>query len=80
MPSLASTFPVGFSWLSAAAHPSQEEIDSYAEFIAEQEGLAPDQTARCRREAELQLWVWRSELQGPRRRRRALGRPAAAAG
>jgi hypothetical protein len=78
MPSSVFSLPVGFSWLSPAYHPSKEEIETYASLIAEKEGAK--RPAAFRREAELQLWVWRNETQQrPPRRRPHDSRAAAAA-
>jgi hypothetical protein len=75
MPSHAFTFPIGFSWLSPKHHPSNEEIETYASMIAAKEGVPAECADEFRREAELQLWVWRSETHPPpvrpRRRTRA---------
>jgi hypothetical protein len=65
MPSHAFTFPLGFSWLSPAHHPSNEEIETYAAMIAAQEGIPVQFADEFRREAELQLWVWRTEIHLP---------------
>lgn len=57
-----STLPPGFSWLRATYRPSSEEVAAYAEVIALAEGqpeLAAD--VQLREEAELQLWIWRTE-------------------
>lgn len=64
--------PPGFSWLRATYRPSAEEVAAYAEVIALAEGqpeLAAD--AHLRQEAELQLWIWRTETRrrSPRRSR-----------
>ena len=67
MPSTAFSFPVGFSWLSPAYRPSEEEVKSYAEMIAAREG-APSRADEYRSQAELQLWVWRTETHQPPRR------------
>jgi hypothetical protein len=83
MPSTAFTFPIGFSWLSPAHHPSNEEIETYAAMIAAKEGVPAMYADEFRREAELQLWVWRSENRPPpnhpRRRRNRVGLNAVAA-
>ena len=74
MPSTAFSFPVGFSWLSPAYRPTEDEVKTYAEVIAAKEGAPPTHAIEFRSEAELQLWVWRSEThQRPRRRRSRLG-------
>ncbi|WP_146180133.1 hypothetical protein [Opitutus sp. ER46] len=49
------------SLFSPSAHPSPEEIASYAAEIARKEGEPPEQAKVYAREAELQLWVWRTE-------------------
>jgi hypothetical protein len=83
MPSTAFTFPIGFSWLSPAHRPSPEEIETYAALIAAREGIPAEFADEFRREAELQLWVWRSENDSrpnpPRRRRNRIGLTAVAA-
>lgn len=75
MPSNAFTFPLGFSWLSPADRPTDEEIDVYAAMIAAKEGMPRECADEFRREAELQLWVWHSETHAPpaRARRRSRG-------
>lgn len=72
MSSTAISLPVGFSWLSPAFRPSEDEIQTYAAAIAAREGALPGRAAEYRREAELQLWVWHNEM---RRRPRRLRRP-----
>jgi hypothetical protein len=57
-----SARPPGFGWLRATYRPSAEEVAAYAEVIARAEGqpeLATD--VHLREEAELQLWIWRTE-------------------
>jgi hypothetical protein len=72
--SLAS-LPPGFAWLLPAYRPSDQEVDAYAHIIANAEGY-PGETsaARLHREAELQLWIWRTETKQrvDRRRREAI--------
>ncbi|MBL9213116.1 MAG: hypothetical protein JNL92_21820 [Opitutaceae bacterium] len=68
-----SALPPGFSWLRATCRPSREEVAAYAEAIAVAEGhpdLAGD--SGLQHEAELQLWIWRTESRtsSPRMRRR----------
>ena len=65
MPSNAFTFPTDCAWLSPAHHPSELEIGKYAAAIAENEGLPRNHAEEFWREAELQLWVWRSETRPP---------------
>lgn len=73
MSSTVFKFPLGFSWLSPAYHPLPEEVDTYAAMIAAREGDAPECADLYRREAELQLWVWRAEnRRRPTRRRSSL--------
>lgn len=57
----ALSLPVGFSWLLPRCRPSKKEIKAYAAAIAAREGRNTDEPERLRREAELQLWVWRTE-------------------
>lgn len=68
-----SALPPGFSWLRATCRPSFEEVAAYAQFIAAAEGhpdLAGD--SGLQHEAELQLWIWRTEsrLRSPQTKRR----------
>lgn len=57
-----SSPPPGFSWLRPAYRPTAQEVDAYAHVIANAEGYPPESTGvRLFREAELQLWTWRSE-------------------
>jgi hypothetical protein len=77
MSSPVLSFPLGFSRLPPAFQPSAEEIATYATLIAAKEGLGAEHAHEFRREAELQLWVWRSEKRRqPASRRRGRG-PAA---
>lgn len=73
----SSPSPPGGPWLRAAYRPSPQEIEAYAQIIADAEGV-PDQseTARLLDEAELQLWAWRTE----NRRRDARSRRAPPSG
>ncbi len=78
-----SALPPGFSWLRATCRPSAEEVAAYAEVIAYAEGhpdLAGD--TGLQHEAELQLWIWRTEsrLRSPRTRRRRVEAQSALAG
>ena len=58
----ASSLPPGFSWLLPAYRPSEKEVDAYAHIIANAEGYPGESNAsRLHREAELQLWAWRTE-------------------
>jgi hypothetical protein len=66
-----STLPAGFGWLSAACRPTPKEVEAYAREIARQEGEYTRVSEKQRREAELQLWIWRTENgQRTARRRR----------
>ena len=57
-----SSLPPGFSWLRPAYRPSDQEVDAYAHIIANAEGYPPELCdARLHDEAELQLWIWRTE-------------------
>src|SRR5437868_4330863 len=57
-----SSLPPGFSWLRQAYRPSPQEVDAYAHLIADAEGIFSETDAsRFYDEAELQLWIWRSE-------------------
>ena len=71
----ASTLPRGFSWLRPAYRPSDQEVDAYAHIIANAEGYPGESNAqRLHREAELQLWIWRTETkQRATRRRNSVG-------
>jgi hypothetical protein len=56
-----SSLPRGFSWLRAAYRPSAQEVDTYAQIIADAEGVPAEiETERLYDEAELQLWAWRT--------------------
>jgi hypothetical protein len=61
MPLNAASLPPGFSWLNPDCRPSPAEINAYAHLIASAEGHSPRMAPRLRDEAELQLWIWRSE-------------------
>lgn len=79
MPSTAFSLPIGFSWLSPAYRPSHDEVDTYAALIAANEGAPPEAAQVYRGQAELQLWVWRTENHlRPARRRAAPRFPRAA--
>jgi len=83
MPLSVSSLPPGFSWLRAAYRPSEKEVDAYAHIIADAEGYPPEcAESRLHDEAELQLWIWRTEARKrtPRHRREQndLDSPAAA--
>ena len=56
-----STLPADFGWLSAAFRPTPKEVAAYAREIARQEGHHGRVSENQRREAELQLWIWRTE-------------------
>jgi hypothetical protein len=78
MPSTSVIVPPACSWLSPNYRPSPSEIRKYAELIAANEGMPRECAEAYRREAELQLWVWRSEThQRPRPPRRPPPRKAA---
>jgi len=69
-----TSLPSGFSWLRPAYRPSEQEVDAYAHIIANAEGHPGESNAlRLYREAELQLWIWRTET-----RQRAAGQSRAA--
>ena len=61
MTSTTFRVPPALPWLSPAHRPSRDEIHTYAELIAANEGMPRESAGRYEREAELQLWVWRSE-------------------
>lgn len=68
-----SSLPSGFSWLRATYRPSAQEIDAYMEVIAKAEGRPwPIDDSHLHDEAELQLWIWRTETKkrAPRSPRR----------
>lgn len=72
-----STLPPGFSWLRATCRPSPQEVDAYAQIIAEAEGRPSDEPdAQLHDQAELQLWIWRTETRRrtPRTARAATAR------
>ena len=50
-----------FSWLSPASRPSARDIETYALLINTLECHPPERLDESRREAELQLWIWRNE-------------------
>jgi hypothetical protein len=55
------TLPAEFSWLKPACRPSPQEVEAYAAAIASM-GVEFAGTEESRhREAELQLWIWRTE-------------------
>lgn len=68
----------GFSWLDESCRPSPREVEHYARIIAAAESPSARPVEALRREAELQLWIWRAEnhpakpngRQPPVRRRR----------
>lgn len=69
--------PDGFSWLVESCRPSPQEVENYARVIAATEGAIARSPETLRREAELQLWIWRTENQrsaAVRRRPPARGR------
>jgi hypothetical protein len=66
----ASSLPPGFSWLSPTYRPSPQEVETYVQYIADAEGDHAEPQSR-RREAELQLWIWRSETRQRAQRRRS---------
>lgn len=58
-----SSLPPGFTWLRATDRPSDQEVDTYAHYIANAEGYPTDvERSRLLEEAELQLWTWRTEM------------------
>jgi hypothetical protein len=60
--SLGTPPPPGFSWLRPAFRPTDQEVEAYAHIIADAEGCPSASIgARLHREAELQLWIWRTE-------------------
>ena len=66
-----ASLPPEFSWLQPAHRPTDQEIDAYAHIIANVEGYpGEDSAVRLHREAELQLWIWRSEDRHPPTTRR----------
>jgi hypothetical protein len=69
MPSRISSLPPGFSWLLPACRPTRKEVDAYAHAIARAEGYPPELEKRLHNEAELQLWIWRTENRRASRRR-----------
>jgi hypothetical protein len=71
---LPPQLPSGFSFLSPACRPTPQEVDTYASIIAAVEGADAPAEER-RREAELQLWIWRNEMR-PRSSRRRAAPPA----
>jgi hypothetical protein len=70
-PSSLHSPPSGFAWLSPRARPTEEEVEAYARVILSAEHEPIEKLEAHRREAELQLWIWRSEMEkraGKRRR------------
>src|SRR5688572_31968167 len=66
MPLSLASLPPDFSWLHPVHRPTDQEIDAYAHMIANVEGYPEaENAARLHREAELQLWIWRSENRKP---------------
>lgn len=63
--------PPGFSWLLPAFRPTREEIRAYAKIISASETRPRERRSSFLRQAELQLWVWRTEnrLMPPKPRR-----------
>ena len=57
----ACPLPAEFSWLSKTYRPSPQEVEAYAGLIAAVEGEEARSAEARRREAELQLWIWRAE-------------------
>jgi hypothetical protein len=72
-----ASLPPELSWLHPAYRPTDQEIDAYAHIIANAEGIPGESSAeRLHREAELQLWIWRTENRQPLIRRRPADAPA----
>jgi len=81
MPLSPSSLPPGFTWLRATYRPSDQEVDTYAHFIANAEGYPTDpERSRLLEEAELQLWTWRTEMRKRTSRPRRASMPAASPG
>lgn len=79
MPSIPSSLPSDFSWLRACDRPTALEVDAYTHIIAHAEGFPPASEARrLREEAELQLWIWRTENRQNTRHRRSAPRELSA--
>ncbi len=75
-----SSLPPGFTWLRATYRPSDQEVDTYAHYIANAEGYPTNlEQSRLLEEAELQLWTWRTEMRKRARRPRRGSVPAATA-
>jgi hypothetical protein len=70
MPSHTSLLP-GFGWLLPKFRPTREEVRAYAKFIRAADPQPVRRPTALLRQAELQLWVWRTEnrLLPPTRRR-----------
>lgn len=51
-----------FAWLSRTYRPSPQEVETYAELIAAAENPQLKSAETLRHEAELQLWVWHTEM------------------
>jgi hypothetical protein len=69
---IASSLSPSFEWLSPACRPTPQEVQRYANLIADVEGEFAESPESRFRQAELQLWIWRNEtrLRSPQRRRR----------
>lgn len=76
-----SSLPPGFTWLRATYRPSDQEVDTYAHYIANAEGYPTDvERSRLLEEAELQLWTWRTEMRKRAHRPRRASASLATAG
>jgi len=76
----ASSLSADFQWLSTAYRPSPTEVEAYARAITVAQGDPPEMAELHRREAELQLWIWRNETRQPASRGRRRHSRALAAG
>lgn len=66
---LRASLPPGFQWLSPRYRPSRQEVETYARIITEADGDPPELVQTHLKEAELQLWIWRTEQRQRAQRR-----------
>jgi hypothetical protein len=69
---MSTAFTLPSRLLAKTCRPSAKEVESYAQAIEEAGGERPASAELLMQEAELQLWVWRTEnRQRTARKRRA---------
>jgi hypothetical protein len=64
------SLPAGFSWLLPDFRPTRREVKAYAEAIKAADAGRGRTRGAILKQAELQLWVWRTETRQPPPRRR----------